>query len=113
MGKVSVVQLAQKATESLDDLVAERNRLQDLLVSLPRKLQEIQRRINRIALPNNALNLTHRQQQVLLLVRDNKSNKEIGNALNITGRTAKQHVSMLLQKFNVRDRGELIRCADL
>jgi DNA-binding NarL/FixJ family response regulator len=50
---------------------------------------------------------TEREDQVLALVRNGKSNKEIGAILNISERTVKYHVSALLEKACVRDRHNL------
>ncbi len=52
--------------------------------------------------------LSRREKEVVHGLLDNLSNKEIGNALNISERTVKFHVSNLLQKFGVRRRADLI-----
>lgn len=48
--------------------------------------------------------LTPREQQVLPLVAEGKSNKEIARALLISVSTAKYHVSSLLHKLGVESR---------
>lgn len=53
-------------------------------------------------------NLSPRERQVLDAVLENRSNKEIGDALHISERTVKFHVSRLLEKFGVRRRTDLI-----
>jgi DNA-binding NarL/FixJ family response regulator len=52
--------------------------------------------------------ISPREQQVLDALLKNLSNKEIGSALNISERTAKFHVSNLLEKFGVQRRADLI-----
>ncbi|MDQ4024492.1 MAG: response regulator transcription factor [Actinomycetota bacterium] len=48
--------------------------------------------------------LTDRERQVLALVAEGASNKEIGQALFISERTARTHVSNILMKIGVRSR---------
>jgi len=52
--------------------------------------------------------LTIREQEVLSALLDNLSNKEIAAKLHIAERTAKFHVSNLLNKFDVQSRQQLI-----
>lgn len=51
--------------------------------------------------------LSRRQKEVLMLVREFKTNKEIALALNISTRTAKFHVSNLLVRCGVQSRAQL------
>lgn len=51
--------------------------------------------------------LTEREYEVLQLIVDGKSNKEIAVALNVTAHTAKAHVANILQKFAVTDRTQV------
>ena len=51
--------------------------------------------------------LTDREYEVLQLIVDGKSNKEIAIALNVTAHTAKAHVANILQKFAVTDRTQV------
>ena len=48
--------------------------------------------------------LTPRERQVLYLVIEGQSNKEIGRTLSITEDTAKKHVQTILSKLGVSDR---------
>jgi two-component system nitrate/nitrite response regulator NarL len=48
--------------------------------------------------------LTAREQEILELIRDGLSNKEIATQLNIAPSTVKNHVHNLLQKLKVRSR---------
>jgi DNA-binding CsgD family transcriptional regulator len=55
--------------------------------------------------------LSPRQTEILLSVIRNRANKEIASRLNITVRTVKFHISSLLNKFGVDNRGDLARRA--
>ena len=48
--------------------------------------------------------LTHREQEILALIADGKTNQEIANLLHITSGTVRSHVHAILQKLEVRDR---------
>ncbi|MGE0201006.1 MAG: response regulator [Candidatus Melainabacteria bacterium] len=56
-----------------------------------------------VKIRNNTL-LTDREQEVLQLIVDGKSNKEIAQALAVSSYTAKAHVSNIIQKLAVDDR---------
>lgn len=51
--------------------------------------------------------LTEREKEVLLLIAEGKSNKEIGEELHISVKTVKTHVSNLLMKCELEDRTQL------
>ena len=48
--------------------------------------------------------LSSRELQVLKLIVEGLSNKEIAAALSVTESTVKNHVNSVLSKLNVRDR---------
>lgn len=52
--------------------------------------------------------LTRRECEVLQLLADGKSNRGIGDALFISEKTVKNHVSNILQKMNVNDRTQAV-----
>ena len=52
--------------------------------------------------------LTAREQQVIRLITEGRSNREIGEHLYIAESTASVHVSHILRKLNVRTRAEVI-----
>ncbi|MFC4618538.1 response regulator [Camelliibacillus cellulosilyticus] len=52
--------------------------------------------------------LTRRECDVLQLMTDGKSNRAIGDALFISEKTVKNHVSNVLQKMNVDDRTQAV-----
>ena len=58
--------------------------------------------------------LTDRERTILRLLAGGYSNKEIGELLNITDGTVKNHISNLLAKLGVRDRTRaVLRAIDL
>jgi len=77
---------------------------------LTRKIDDLARR-SRIALDPAAsavprLGLTPREEEVLRLVAEGRSNREIADALFISTKTASVHVSNILAKLGVSGRGE-------
>jgi len=54
------------------------------------------------------VSLSRRQREVLNGIVRNQTNKEIASMLNISVRTTKFHVSVLLAKFHVHSRVELM-----
>jgi DNA-binding CsgD family transcriptional regulator len=56
--------------------------------------------------PAASLGLTQREVEVLALVAEGKTNRQIGETLFITPKTASIHVSRILAKLGVTGRGE-------
>jgi DNA-binding CsgD family transcriptional regulator/tetratricopeptide (TPR) repeat protein len=56
--------------------------------------------------PSAPLGLTRREAEVLALVAEGRTNRQIGQALFITPKTASVHVSRILAKLGVTGRGE-------
>jgi DNA-binding CsgD family transcriptional regulator len=56
--------------------------------------------------PAASLGLTEREAEVLALVAEGRTNRQIGQALFITPKTASVHVSGILAKLGVTGRGE-------
>lgn len=53
-------------------------------------------------------NLTKKEMQIIELIVDGKSNKEIADELNFTEGTIKNKVSKLLEKLNLKDRTQIV-----
>ena len=51
-------------------------------------------------------NLTQREHQILQLVAKGLTNKEIGRAIGISDKTARNHVNSIIEKLEVSDRTE-------
>ncbi|GAA4570203.1 LuxR family transcriptional regulator [Planotetraspora kaengkrachanensis] len=75
-------------------------------------LEEIEARARRARVPigarpgDDSLGLTPREREVLRLIADGRSNREIAGALFISAKTASVHVSNILTKLGVAGRGE-------
>lgn len=82
---------------------------QERLKAAEAELQAAKDEVNAriIELKSDSYDLTYREKEVLALVREGKSNKEIGWALHISTRTASFHVSSMLAKCGVQSRREL------
>lgn len=60
-----------------------------------------------MAKPTDGLpHLTPREEQILSILSNGRSNKEIGNKLDLSEKTVKHHVTNILQKLKVRNRVE-------
>lgn len=57
-----------------------------------------------VAPPNGTAALTDRERDVLVLVAEGKSNREIARELTISERTARTHVSNMLAKLHLQSR---------
>ena len=60
------------------------------------------------ALPEEYDSLTEREREVLLLVGQGLSNKEIGQTLYASESTVKTHVGQILRKLNLRNRTQIV-----
>jgi DNA-binding NarL/FixJ family response regulator len=56
--------------------------------------------------PGHLPHLTPREQQILSILVQGRSNKEIGNKLDLSEKTIKHHLTNILQKLQVRNRVE-------
>lgn len=61
----------------------------------------------------SSVKMTRREQDVIALIADGKSNKEIAIALNIAVHTVKSHVHNILEKLSLHTRLELASYANL
>lgn len=57
------------------------------------------------------LRLTGRERQIVQLLAEGKSNKEVANTLNIAVKTAETHRARIMAKLGLRSIGELVRYA--
>jgi len=96
------------AEASMDDLVTAIERITDgELVCSPQIAAQLFGRISRRdRVPIGLQKLTIREQQVLDYIRQGQSNKEIGQRLNISEATVKNHVHHLLEKLAVTTRAQ-------
>jgi len=62
--------------------------------------------------PNNPIDqLSPREREVLLLIADGKTNKEIATKLNLSVYTVDSHRGKIMEKLNLHSAGELVRFA--
>ena len=96
------------AEETLDQAAHLSGRIHDLLTL--RKVTELRSRAHLLAeVPHSTqapAHLTDRERQVLHLVAEGLTNREIGKHLFISDKTASVHVSAILRKLGVGSRTE-------
>jgi DNA-binding NarL/FixJ family response regulator len=61
--------------------------------------------------PGAPAEITGREREVIVLVADGHSNKEIGAALSISSKTVESHRSNVMRKLGLRSTAELVRYA--
>ena len=71
-----------------------------------RLLIAMRRRDGPAAAPNPLDELSRREEDILKLVAVGKSNREVGDALDLQEKTVKQYMTSILQKLQVRNRVE-------
>ena len=59
----------------------------------------------------DAIKLSVREQQIVRLLLNGRTNKEIGSSLTISEQTVKHYMSILMQKLNARNRTEVVIAA--
>lgn len=64
-------------------------------------------KVGAVIAPQPSLGITPREQEVLGLIVEGASNREIAQVLHITEKTVKNHVSSLLSRVGLRDRTQL------
>jgi len=75
------------------------------------RVDELIRRAGPAEAPPTASPLTAREQDVLRLLARGRSNRQIGEELFITGKTASVHVSNILAKLGAASRTEAVAVA--
>jgi DNA-binding NarL/FixJ family response regulator len=94
------------------DLIAAAEALLEHKLSLTSKISETLLRAYLSKTPRaDSTQLSVREQETLELLTEGKSNKEIGEALHISVKTAEAHRARLMKKLNLRNMGELMRYA--
>lgn len=74
----------------------------------PRVAERLQRFFERSSTEATFPGLTAREHEVLTLIADGCNNADIANALNISGKTVRNHVSNVFTKLQVVDRAHAI-----
>lgn len=95
-------------TVSAEELVyALRGALKGMPVMSSEVSQALTRGLRKRAAQPDDEGLTEREKEVLLLIADGKTNKDISEELHISIKTVKTHVSNLLMKCELQDRTQL------
>jgi DNA-binding NarL/FixJ family response regulator len=78
---------------------------------MPRRMaaELVTRLVRPLDRAEHGTNLSDREQQVLRLVADGLTDREVGEALGISPRTVGRHVGNILDKLGVRNRAEAAR----
>lgn len=92
---IQVLQMVIEGAIWLDPAIARRI-MDSLTVKPAQKSPQVRKQYN--------VSLTDREKEVLSLIVEGKSNKEIATVLAITIHTAKAHVATIIQKLSVDDR---------
>ena len=80
-----------------------------ILAILFERIASLQSRLE-IMHDNELSSLSNRESEILKLITDGMSNKEIATYLNLELQTVKNHVHNILEKLKVRNRREAVAC---
>ena len=111
-GALDTVVFAYRLQPRILDILASEDELRASLGSVLSRADDIERsRVPRLAPPagssaDTTATLTKREKQVLALLAEGRTNREIAEALFISEVTAKVHVRNVLRKLGVRNRTE-------
>jgi two-component system, NarL family, response regulator LiaR len=95
-------------TVSADELIyAMQGAIKNMPVMSSDVSQALTRGLRKRSASHEVEGLTEREREVLLLIAEGRSNKEIGDELHISIKTVKTHVSNLLMKCDLEDRTQL------
>lgn len=95
-------------TVSADELIyAMQGAIRNMPVMSGDVSQALTRGLRKRSASQDVEGLTEREREVLLLIAEGRSNKEIGDELHISIKTVKTHVSNLLMKCELEDRTQL------
>ncbi|XID93288.1 response regulator [Paenibacillaceae bacterium WGS1546] len=95
-------------TVSADELIyAMQGAVRNMPVMSSDVSQALTRGLRQRSVSQEVEGLTEREREVLLLIAEGRSNKEIGDELHISIKTVKTHVSNLLMKCELEDRTQL------
>jgi NarL family two-component system response regulator LiaR len=95
-------------TVSADELIyAMQGAIKNMPVMSSDVSQALTRGLRKRSASHEVEGLTEREREVLLLIAEGRSNKDIGDELHISIKTVKTHVSNLLMKCDLEDRTQL------
>ncbi len=74
-------------------------------------LMDSYRTLMEVGTPKTKMLLNTRESQILILIAQQKNNREIAAKLQLAEGTIKNYISQILEKLQVRDRNEAVRIA--
>jgi DNA-binding NarL/FixJ family response regulator len=84
----------------------------DVTDVLVKKYREVQKSSNNVA-SNTEISLSNRERQILKMINNNLSTKEVAESLNISTRTIEAHRLNILRKFKANNMDEVLAyCKD-
>ncbi|GAB2676377.1 response regulator [Paenibacillus thermoaerophilus] len=105
--EAGAVSYVLKTVSSEELVMVIRNAAKGMQVMRPEVSQALARGLRQRMAENEDEEFTPREKEVLLLIAEGKSNKEIADELHISIKTVKTHVSNLLMKCELEDRTQL------
>jgi len=100
---VETLKRASNGEYPINDCVNSRPKVADRVLRQFQEISSIGRPINDVTAP-----LTRKELQVLTLIAEGNSNKQIANHLSISDQTIKNHVSAILRKINANYRAHAV-----
>ena len=94
----------ESLASTIDDAYLREHFLQAALTTLPREKPFSPNRAAKAAFGG----LTEREREVVRLIAQGKSNREIADALVVTKRTIETHISNILYKLNITSRAQIV-----
>ena len=100
---VETIKRASNGEYPINDCVNSRPKVADRVLRQFQEISSMGRTIKDVTAP-----LTHKELQVLTLIAEGNSNKQIANHLGISDQTIKNHVSAILRKINANYRAHAV-----
>jgi DNA-binding CsgD family transcriptional regulator len=102
---------AAETKSELDELTKQLRDANQRLATIDSQAPAMAGQPDRIAATPGPGHLTPRQREVLQLVAEGKSNKEIATILGMTARTAETHRTQIMARLDLHSISELVRYA--
>ena len=103
---IQTIERAANGEYPINDIVSGKPRVADRVLRQFQEMSSLGKAVKDITTP-----LTRKELQVLSLIAEGNSNKQIANALSISDQTIKNHVSAILRKINANYRAHAVYIA--
>lgn len=103
---IETLRRAANGEYPINDIVSSKPRVADRVLRQFQEMSSLGRPVKDLTTP-----LTRKELQVLTLIAEGNSNKQIANALGISDQTIKNHVSAILRKINANYRAHAVYIA--